>query len=149
LGKGGTVKKKIESYTRTKIRVSREGDVEIEGQPVGTLTAKDIVRAIGRGFIPRKAFLLLEEENHLNVISLEGHTEKTIKRLLSRVIGRGGRARRNIERLSGASLRIYGKTVSIIGSQRAVSLASSAVEDLLEGRTHVYAYSKLEKRKRM
>ena len=83
------------------------------------------------------------------MITLSGESEKTVKRLLSRVIGKKGKAKNIIERLSGATICIYGKTVSVIGTPQSSAVASSAVEDLLEGRTHGYVYSKLEKRKRL
>jgi ribosomal RNA assembly protein len=149
LGKKGAVKKRIESSTKTRLKVQRSGEVEIDGEPEGQLTAMEIVKAIGRGFPPEKAMELLDENRQLSVISLQGQTEKTIKRLLSRVIGQQGRAKRNIERLTGASIRISGKTVSILGDSQALDMACTAVEDLLAGRTHAFVYSKLEKMKRL
>ena len=50
LGKKGHVKKRIETRTMTRILVSKEGDVEVEGQPEGLLTAENVIKAIGRGF---------------------------------------------------------------------------------------------------
>lgn len=148
LGKKGKVKKKLEDSTKTTVAI-HEGDVDIEGETEGVLLASNIVKAIGRGFPPEEAFLLLQEDYHLTVISLQGETGKTIKRLLSRVIGREGRAKQHIERLTGAFLRVQGKTISIIGDSNSLHLASTAVEDLLAGRRHGYVYAKLEKMKRM
>jgi len=148
-GKNGSVKKKIEKSTKTALYVEKSGNARIEGKNVeGVLTAVQMVKAIGRGFSPEIAFILLKEGSQLNIISLQGKTEKTVKRLMSRVIGSDGRAKRNIEKLSGAQLCVRGKTVSIIGSLEAVHLASLAVEDLLAGRKHAYVYSRLEKMKR-
>lgn len=145
----GDTRKRIESSTKTTILATPAGEVEITGEIEGVMTAEQVVRAIGRGFDPEKAFLLLDERNQLQTFSLEGETEKTIKRLMGRVIGKQGKAKKNIERLSGASISVLGKTVSVIGKDEGLSMASSAVEDLLRGRTHAFIYGRLEKMKRL
>lgn len=149
LGKRGKTKKHLEQSTHTMVKVQREGDVEISGELEGVMVATEIVKAIGRGFPEEKAFLLLNDENQLAVISLQGETEKTIKRLFGRVIGKQGKAKRQIERLTGASLCVFGKTIAVVGSAEAVSRATSAVDDLLGGRKHAYVYAKLEKINRL
>ena len=149
VGKGGKTKKKLQSTTCTVITISREGVVELSGEPEQVLTAAEIVKAIGRGFSQKKAFMLLSENNSFTSISLEGETEKTRKRLLSRVIGMEGKAKERIEKLTGAQLCIFGKTVSIIGSCNGVDQAAIAVENLLAGRKHAYVYAKLNKMKRL
>ncbi len=148
LGKGGSVKRGIEQSTGASLSVDA-GFVGITGEPEGVLTAGEVVKAIGRGFPPEKAFRLLKEGNQLAVVSLGDQTDKGRKRVLSRVIGRGGRARRTLEKLSGTLIRVYGKTVSIIGPSEDVAMAVEAVEDLVSGRKHAYVYSKLEKMKRL
>jgi len=142
------VRESLEKHTKTNIIPSVDGDVEIDGAPENLLIAVDIVKAIGRGFSPEIAFELLNEKKQLAVITVKG-TENTIKRLMSRVIGRGGTAKRNIERLTESHICIFGKTVSVIGESDAVTVACTAVEDLLSGRKHAFVYSKLEKIKRL
>jgi len=142
LGKNGSVKKRIEEATGTSIEVS--GVVEISGEdPVSVLKAKEIVTAISRGFIPKKAMRLAEDDCELRIVSLEGETLKKRKRLFGRVIGRGGSSRKRIESETGASVCIKGKTVSIIGMPDEAGPAEAAVEELLSGKTHAWAYRKM------
>jgi ribosomal RNA assembly protein len=142
IGKKGAVKKLIEEKTRTRIEIGFE--VNIEGESLDALRAKEIVRAIGRGFSPRKAMLLLDEECQLKVISMSGENPSTIKRLFARVIGRDGKTRRKIEQCSGAAVSVYGKTVSVIGKADCIDIAARAVEQILGGRSHGYVYKRME-----
>jgi ribosomal RNA assembly protein len=146
IGRDGRVRERIESGTGTRIDVSDA--VEITGDdPLNVLKAKDIVTAIGRGFSPRKASRLLEEGCQLRVISLEGESEKKRRRLFGRVIGRAGRSREKIESDTGASICVFGKTLSIIGMPDEAGPAQDAVEELLAGKTHSWAYRKMQMRK--
>ncbi len=143
IGKDGKSKALIERRAGVSLRV-RE-DVEIEGDPQKVLLAKDIVKAVGRGFSPKDALDLLKDEHQLIVISLKNEKENTIKRLMGRVIGRKGATRHIIERETGAKIAVQGKTVAIIGDDESSWKAKEAVEELLSGRTHGYVYRRLIK----
>lgn len=127
--------------------MSKDGDVFLEGEPEPLLLVENVIKAIGRGFPPTTALLLLDENYQLVIIPVRG-TQNTIKRLLARVIGRDGRAKKMIETRTQAKLCIFGKTVSLIGDDDAITRATTAVEDLLSGRKHAFVYNKLEKMKR-
>ena len=146
LGKKGRVKGKIEKGTGTTIEVSE--DVKLTGDdPLGFIRAKEIIKAIGRGFEPKVALKLLGEDCEFRMIGLEGETLKNRLRLFGRVIGQAGRTRKFIEKETGASLCIYGKTISLIGMPDEVSPAEGAVRELLLGKTHGYAYKKMLRQK--
>lgn len=130
IGKNGSVKSLIEKRTKTKIRI--DNGVEIEGE--NPLVARDVVQAIGRGFEPEKALLLLNERFCFEIISLEGESENTRKRLFARIIGRAGKIKSFIEKTTGVYISVYGKTVCIIGEWERAGLAKRAVEILLEGK---------------
>ncbi len=51
IGKNGSVKKELEKKTHTSLTVG--DDVEIDGEALDVLKAKEIVKAIGRGFAAR------------------------------------------------------------------------------------------------
>jgi ribosomal RNA assembly protein len=143
IGRGGKIKEEIEKKTSTSIRILDY--VRIEGPVDGLLKAQNVVHAIGRGFSPKHAFMLLDEEYQLEIITLNEDNENTRKRLLARIIGRQGQARKNIEKQTNTSISVYGKTVSIIGLPDDIDLARQAVKALLEGKTHGYAYSLMKK----
>ncbi|MBL7206267.1 MAG: RNA-processing protein [Candidatus Aenigmarchaeota archaeon] len=130
IGKNGSVKKMIEEKTKSKITIGN--GVEIEGE--NPLIAKDIVQAIARGFDSETALLLLDEDNCLEMISLEGERENTRKRLFARVIGKDGKIKKFIENSTDTHITIYGKTVSIIGEWKMVSIARKTVEIVLSGK---------------
>lgn len=134
---------KIRETTNTKISV-RENVVTIEGEALDVWKAKDIVKAIGRGFAPEKAMNLLNDDNVLYVINLSEHgmSENKMKRVKGRIIGRHGKTRRKIEEISGSMISVYGKTVSIISPFNKVSKVKNAIEMLINGskQNKVYNY---------
>ncbi len=134
---------KIRETTNTKISV-RENTVTIEGEALDVWKAKDIVKAIGRGFAPEKAMNLLNDDNVLYVINLNEHdmSENKMKRVKGRIIGRHGKTRRKIEEISGSMISVYGKTVSIISPFNKVSKVKNAIEMLINGskQNKVYNY---------
>jgi ribosomal RNA assembly protein len=142
IGKDGSIKALIEKETRTKITV--KGGVVIEGEPLDVMTAHNIVLAIARGFRPKDAMQLLDEDYGIEVISLRHETEKTEHRLFARVIGRHGMSKKIIEDETGTKICIYGKTVSIIGDSEGLQRAQEAVELLLKGKTHAYVFKRLK-----
>jgi ribosomal RNA assembly protein len=164
LGNNGAVKKEIEEKTRTILTIdSNTGSVIIEPAFPNTtalelMKAQNIVRAIGYGFSPERAFRLLEDDQVLEVIDVRqyvGDKPNHLKRVLGRVIGEEGKARRNLEELTGTYISIYGPYVAIIGDYETANIAKKAIEMLVEGRMHstVYKYIDREmftlRRKRM
>ncbi len=146
IGVRGETKKRIEQKTKTKIKVT--DIVEIQGDDEGALVAAEIVQAIGRGFSPPHAFLLLDEDNQLVALSLDEQTEATRKRLFARVIGKDGKVRRNIETYTRTVISVYGKTASVIGRADRARIAFEALEAILNGRTIGLVYKQIEKQMR-
>jgi ribosomal RNA assembly protein len=143
IGKGGKTKERIERRTRTNLIITDY--VKLKGSVEDLMKAKNIVLAIARGFSPHHAFRLLDEECQLEIITLTDENENTRHRLFARIIGRSGQARKNIEKDTGTFISVYGKTVSIIGLPDEIDAARRAIEALIEGKTHGYAYSLMKK----
>lgn len=151
IGKDGSVKKSIEEETKTKLNIdSKEGDVIITGEDALLLyAAREVVRAIGRGFNPEIAQLLLQQDYAFEVIPISDFvTENHLTRVKGRIIGREGKSRKIIEELTEAHICVYGKTVGIIGSYEGLASAKRAVEGLLSGSPHSSIYKFLEKRRK-
>jgi len=152
IGEKGETKKEIESQTKTKLDISKDGDVTITGKNAILLyTAQDIVKAIARGFNPKTALLLLQTDYALEIIDLKDYAGKSkddLIRLRGRVIGKEGKAREEIERLTGTYISVYGKTASIIGETTAVFDAAQAITMLLKGSMHRSAFNFLERKKK-
>jgi len=151
IGTKGEMKKQIEEATGTHIDVdSDEGDVFLKGEDSLSLyTTREIIKAIARGFNPDVAMLLLKQEYALELINLKDYAEeKQLMRLKGRVIGREGKARKNIEVLTETNISVYGKTIGIIGECENSVIARRAVDSLLTGSTHANVYKWLEKNRR-
>ncbi|PIN86083.1 RNA-processing protein [Candidatus Woesearchaeota archaeon CG10_big_fil_rev_8_21_14_0_10_44_13] len=153
IGKKGEIKREVEQATKTNIDVdSTEGDVLIRGKDsIGMLSAKDVVMAIGRGFNPEIALLLLKQDYCFELISIAdyaGKSRNSMERLKGRIIGSEGKSRRTIETLTETNLSVYGKTVGIIGEIANVDCARKAIEKLLEGSQHAGVYKWLEKKRK-
>ncbi len=153
IGKEGSIKKEIEESTGTKLNIdSKEGDIFISGEDgLGLYSAREIIKAIGRGFNPEIAKLLLKQDYIFEVVDLTdfaGKSNDAMIRLKGRVIGREGKSRKLIEELTECSISVFGKTISIIGSAESAAAARQAVESLLGGSRHANVYKWLEKRRR-
>lgn len=130
-----------------KLKVSlefKDNLVEIDGEGIELLQAKSIVKAIARGFSPKRAFRLFDEEEALEIIELEGFKENKMKVLKSRLIGTRGKARIIIEKDSGCFMSVYGKTVSLIGKYDQIEIAKEAVRMILRGSKHSKVYGFLQ-----
>lgn len=148
IGRAGADKKRIENETGTKIEITKDGEVTISSEDsLNAWEAKQIVKAIGRGFSPDVALLLTNEDYVLEIIDLKdwvGKNENAIKRLKGRVIGEQGKAKMTIEDLTETYISVYGKTISIIGELTRVQIAKRAVQMLLDGSRHATVYRLLE-----
>lgn len=153
IGKKGRTRKKIERAADVKINVDSEsGEVEIVGNektlPENFYKATLVVKAIGRGFDDRSAMELFADDRYLEVIDLTdlvGRSRSALRRQKARLIGRGGSARKKLEVLTGTKIRVYGKTVSIIGDEEGIETATRAIERLVgEGSPHNVVFRDLE-----
>ena len=157
IGPSGTTKKIVEDRLSVLLDIDGEsGNVWITPQnknndPFTLFRARDVVLAIGRGFAPNKAFRLFNDEVYLGVIDLRdifGKSDSDISRVKSRVIGKKGRTRQQIEELSGTVLSIYGHTIMMIGNQSQVDVAREAVYRFIRGDQHKSVYEFLQRKRR-
>ena len=153
IGKGGATKRAIEEQTESVLTIdSEEGLVTVEGEdPVQVLLAGSVVQAIGRGFSPENAFALLQDEDLVfEQIDLGGMTDsqRQLDRIRGRVIGRDGKAREQIEHMTGTHLSVQGKTVALIGLPEQVKDARTAIEMLLRGVPHESVFTFLDRKRK-
>jgi len=156
IGKSGQVKEKIEKICQVELEIDSEtGETIIRSrgkiEDIQPFKAMEIVTAIGRGFSPDNALRLLKGENTLHVIDLREFGAKSpaqIERIKGRIIGEGGKARKNMEKLSDTNISVYGRTVAIIGETHKLKLAVEAISAISLGRMHGSVYGKLEAARR-
>jgi len=152
IGKNGETKKRLEQETNTRLRIdSKEGEVEVTGKDaLGLYSSREIIQAIGRGFNPDFALLLLKQDFAFEQINITDYlkSEDSMQRLKGRVIGQEGKARKYIEEMTQTHISVYGKTIGIIGETEDASIARQAIENLLKGSQHSNVYHWLEKKKK-
>lgn len=156
IGKDGETKRHLERLTDVKLDInSKKGEVTVT-RYIGrgsekSIKASDVVKAMALGFSPRKAFKLLEPKVYIEIIDLRdyvGKSNKEIRRVKSRIIGKQGKARENIQRLTDTKVSVKDKKVAVIGDIKGVNSAKMGIEKIIEGTPHSLVYKKLEKEKR-
>lgn len=157
IGVKGAHKDLIEEKTETQIMIDSDtGEVEIRPgddlkDPVQLFNARDIVKAIGRGFSIEQAIKLSEDDYFLEVIRLKpivGDKPNHLRRVRSRLIGTKGRTRKNIEELTKVNLVISGSTVSFIGTFERLNQARKSVMDIINGAQIEAVIGRLEDERR-
>ncbi len=135
LGPNGETKKALEKKTKTRMKVSEDGEVEIAGSSAEEFFLKDVVKAIGRGFNPQDAEKLLNENYALEILDMKEFCkdEKDLRRIRGRIIGEEGKMKSEIEAATETKISVYGWTVGIIGPHDTVNYAKKAVYKIIDG----------------
>jgi ribosomal RNA assembly protein len=152
IGHNGETKKYLEERSGLKINIdSKSGDVVIDDHelddPLIVLKMENIIKAIGRGFSPDKAMILLDDEADFFVFNLHdyvGKKESHVKRLKSRVIGKEGKTKKVLEGLTDAKISFYGHTVSVISDIIKMNILKKSIDMLLSGSKHATVYRFIE-----
>lgn len=152
IGPNGETRKKIEKYTKIKLSIDSDmGEVTFNDQnienPLDIFKVENIIRAIGRGFSPENAFILLGNDMDLFIFDIHDYVGKRpshVKRLKSRVIGTEGKTKKVLEELTESKISVYGHTISIIGDILTIDITKKAIDMLLSGSKHASVYRFLE-----
>lgn len=131
--------------------------VELEGNHVimssenaiGVLLVKNAISAFNRGFDVKTALLLLDEDYDLAIININDYakSQKRQIELKGRVIGSRGMIKKRLSAATSCYIKIFGKTISIIGGVQNVEIAASAIEMLLNGAKHDSVFSMIDRKK--
>jgi len=163
IGPSGRAKNRIENFFKVTIVIdSDSGSVEIIVNPDAPdvtviFTVKNIVKAIGRGFSPKRAEILSQEDFDLNLIDLRdyvGDSKNALGRIKGRIIGKSGKSRSMIEELTECRVSVYGYSVTILGHVENLGVAREAILMLVKGSFHktvwnfLYAYRRKMKKDR-
>jgi ribosomal RNA assembly protein len=143
----GVINKKVCNTLKEELNVDcviNDNAAELDGEGLELMTAKNIAKAIGRGFSPVRAYRLLDEDVQFEIFDMARFNDARIKAVKSRVIGTKGKTRNMIEECTGAFVSVYGKTISVIGNPEELKNASKAIEMLINGSEHKTVYRFLE-----
>ena len=152
IGKNGETKKHLEEISKIKIDIdSKQGEVSIndeEGKdPLIIIKVENIIKAIGRGFSPDKALLLMNDDSDFfsfNLHDYVGKKESHVRRLKSRVIGREGKTKQVLEELTDSKISVYGHTISIISDMEKMNILKKSIDMLLTGSKQATVYRFIE-----
>jgi ribosomal RNA assembly protein len=145
IGPKGKTKRRIENRLGVALEIDSDtGSVEIainpeNKDPTTIFTVQNVVKAIGRGFSPRRSVILTEDGYDLHIINLPefvGESKNAVARVKGRIIGRGGRSRELIEELTETRISVYGDTVAYIGTSQNLEAAREAIMRLIQGAFH-------------
>ena len=156
IGSNGYVKEKLEKMLSIQLQIDSDtGNVTITNtqDAISILRTKEVIYAIGRGFSPDHAFLLLEDDAMVfQVIDLReilGDSHSDLNRIKGRIIGKNGKTRNIIEETTTSKISVYGHTVSLIGDIDSVEIAREAIFMLIKGKQHQTVYKFLHRKRRV
>jgi ribosomal RNA assembly protein len=144
----GVVTEKVRKRIKAELDIGVtviDNSVELEGEGLTLLTAKNIIKAIARGFSPDRSWRLLLEDSDLDVMDISKLSDRRQATIRARIIGTNGLMRERIEEASQAYVSVYGKTISIIGNWNQIRVAHTAIEKLIGGAMHRTVLKYLEK----
>jgi ribosomal RNA assembly protein len=152
IGQNGETKKDIEDKTGIKFNVdSKQGEIEIDenvDNPLMLIKIENIIRAIGRGFSPDHASRLISDYDDFFIFDIHDYVGKNvshIRRLKSRVIGREGKTKHVLERLTDSYISVYGHTISVIANINHMDVIKRALDMLMNGSRHSTVYRFVER----
>ncbi|PSH01845.1 MAG: RNA-processing protein, partial [Nanohaloarchaea archaeon QH_8_44_6] len=128
IGEGGETKEEFQDLTDCDLTI--EGNVaKIDGGALDEMDGQNIVKAIGRGFNPEKAFNIIQKDFTFNQIDINrfADTENDKERLKGRVIGRDGETRKHIEKMTETFISVFGKTIGFVGHAQNIQVARETV----------------------
>ncbi len=135
----------IENKIKVKIGFGN-GSVAIRASELNEYLVEQVIHAVDFGFYVDDALLLLNDDFVLEFIEVKEHTRrKNLKEVRGRIIGREGKARKTIEKLTGAEIVIHNNTVGIIVDSEHLEAAVQGIESLIHGAKHGNVFAYLEK----
>ncbi len=153
IGPKGSTKKKIEQLTECNLNIdSKSGDVIITAEedledPISLWKARDMIKAIGRGFSPPKAYQINNAGYGFELIQLRdfvGNSQNALREVRSRLIGKNGRTRHIIEQTTASHISVYGNTVCIISEFSKLQILREGIIRLINGAKQSSVYKYLE-----
>jgi len=133
--------------SRMNIKISFLGNsIAINGNEFDEFLTEKIISAVDFGFDVEDAFLLKNETFVFETVEIKKHTRrKNLKEVRARLIGTEGKAKRNIEGLTGAILFVRDSRVGIIVDAAHLDAAVQGIISIIQGSKHSNVFSYLEK----
>jgi len=151
IGKIRKLKEKIEKSLNVRITFTKS-DIEIESpedDAYAEYIARKIIDALQYGFTLESALNLKNEDCMIEKINVKDYSRPSRWRaIVSRLIGEKGRTKEIISEMTGCEVAIHDYTVAIIGDTADVSIATHAIQSLINGSPHATVYAYLERNRK-
>ena len=135
-------RKKLEEKLNVKISISGK-KVTIEGETLNEYDASKVLNAIGFGFPTDKAILLKNSEYSYREIKIKDFTtKKNLETIRARLIGKHGKTKETIEKISNSKIIIKDNYVGIISLTEEIEHTITAIVNIIKGskQSNVYGY---------
>ena len=132
---------------RVKIKITfKKSSIGIRGAELQEFLVEKIITAVDFGFDVEDALLLTSEDFVLKFMDIKEHTRrKNMMDIRGRLIGTDGKARKTIEKLTGAVIVIKNNDIGVIVDSDHVDAVLQGLESLIHGAKHGNVFSYLEK----
>lgn len=138
-------KKNLENQLKIKIKIDGKR-VTIKGSPLDEYESANILEAINFGFSVRKALELKSGEFVFRTLHIRSFTRrKNLSDVKSRIIGRQGKTKKTIEKLSDCQIIIKENEIGVIGDVESIDFIITALINLIRGAKQANIYKYLEK----
>ncbi len=148
LKKINEVKKQKETLEKElNVKISITGKkIAVSGKALDEYEASIIFDAINIGFSIRTALLLKDPDFSFREILIKDFTRrKNMEVIKGRLIGKHGRTKKTIEKISDCAIMIKDNSVGIIGHSENIEYAITAITNIIRGSKQSNVYSYLEK----
>jgi len=135
-------RKKLEEKLNVKISISGK-KVTIEGETLNEYDASKVLNAISFGFSADKAILLKNSEYSYREIKIKDFTtKKNLETIRARLIGKHGKTKETIEKISNSKIIIKDNYVGIISLTEEIEHTITAIVNIIKGskQSNVYGY---------
>lgn len=140
-------KKRLEKTLGIKIN-NRGKEVTISGSPENEFIAEKVIDALNFGFSYPHAISIKEENFVFEILNIKDYTnQKNLERVRGRVIGKEGKAIKNLSELTESHIERNGNKFGIIANSENIKQITESIIHLIGGAKHGNVYKGLEKNK--
>ncbi|NIQ06410.1 MAG: hypothetical protein GWO20_12005 [Candidatus Korarchaeota archaeon] len=111
------------------------------------LQGESILKALSLGFSPTTSLKLRNPEYDLQQMDIKKYGQD-VRRIKGRIIGREGKTKEKIEKITNTSIVITKRRVAVIGRFSNIELALKAIQKIASGQRHQTVYRWLNNEKR-
>lgn len=132
---------------RIKVHISfQKNSIIIKGSELNEFLTEEIIAAVDFGFYPEDALLLTRDDHLLEFIDIKEHTRrKNLKDVRARIIGKNGKAKKTIEKLTGSIIVIKDNKIGVITDDEHLDAVVQSLKSLIGGAKHGNVFSYIEK----